>query len=120
VRSTTVRPINSLLFISDGHRGDVPIIENREPVVSNRSCVSFICFPEQDGPTRVARGATAEIDPGGMPVFNGEIETPTRRLIIWTVDDQTILEAAVPNARTHLRIWMDDLRWPERVVVGYE
>ena len=119
--TTSVHPINSLLFVSDKDPKSIPIMPSRDAIAwSTESCVSFRCFPEQDGPTEIMLGPAAEVDPGGVPVFNGEIETPTGRLIIWTVDDETVLETAVPSVRTRLRIWMDDLRWPEHVIIGYE
>jgi hypothetical protein len=121
VRSASVHPINSVLFISDTDCGTVPIMPNRDATAwSTESCVSFRCYPEQDGPTEINLGPVRDVDPGGVPVFNGEIETPTGKLLVWTVDDETVLEAAAPGPRTRLRIWMDDLRWPEQVIVGYE
>jgi hypothetical protein len=116
-----IRPVNSVLFVSDLGGGIPPVIPNRDAMVwGTASCLSFRCFPEQDGPTEIVLGAVKDLDPGDRPIFEGELDTPSRRLIISTVEHKSVLEADVPHIRSRLRIWMSHPRWPEKVVIGFE
>lgn len=116
-----VRPVNSVLFISDLDGGIPPVIPDRDATVwSNASCISFRCFPEQDGPTEIVLGLAKDVDPGKHPTFDGGLNTPNRRLIVSTVEHKTVLEAEVPRVRSRLRIWASHPRWPERIVIGFE
>ena len=68
------------------------------------SCISFICFPEIDGPTEISLGARNEDDPGAAAVFEGDLLTPHRAVVITTVDLKTVLRMDVPNESTHVCI----------------
>ena len=113
-----VVPMNSLLFISGPDGGIPPIPVWGVMILSTRSCISFACYPEQDGPTDVTLGWSRDVDPGRAPAFEGDLETPHRLVVIRTVDDKTVIKADVPDVRTHVRIWYSHPRWPERVVIG--
>jgi hypothetical protein len=89
-------------------------------ILSTSSCISFRCYPEQDGPTEVTLGEVDEVDPGGAPAFEGELETPNRALIVSTVDLETVLQTTVLNARTKVKIWLSHPRWPEKVIIGLQ
>jgi hypothetical protein len=117
-KSKKVRPVNSLLFISDSDGGEGPEWVRGEQILATSSCISVACYPEQDGPTEITLGGTGEVDPGWHPVFAGELETPSRTVIVSTVDHDTILESTVPKERTHVTIWVSHPRWPDRVVIG--
>ena len=115
-----VRPINSLLFVSDPDGGTAPTPIRGPMILSTPSCISFRCYPEQDGPTEIVLGHAQEIDPGGDPAFEGDLETPNRAVVVSTVDRQTILAMKVQDLSTHVRIWPNDPRWPDRVIIGLE
>jgi hypothetical protein len=51
-------------------------------------------------------------------VFDGELETPSRTVVISTVEGKTILETPVANERTHVWIWVSHPRWPDQVTIG--
>jgi hypothetical protein len=114
----TVAPINSLLFLSDVDGGKPPIPVWGAKILSTPSCISFACYPEQDGPTQITIGNREEVAWTAPPAFEGELETPHRAVIISTVDMQTLVKTAVTNARTHVAIWYDHPRWPERIAIG--
>lgn len=113
-----VRPINSLLFLSDPNGGEPPVPVRGPMILSTASCISFRCYPEQDGPTEVVLGAARDVGPGRQPEFEGDLETPNRAVVVSTVEEETVLETKVPDARTHVRIWLNHPRWPDRVIIG--
>ena len=118
--STSVRPVNSLIFVSDPAGGAVPEWIRGALILSTLSCISVGCYPEQDGPTQVVLGKMQEVDPGDHPAFEGDLETPNRTVVVSTVERTTILQAKVTNARTHVRIWVSHPRWPDKVTIGWE
>jgi hypothetical protein len=87
-------------------------------ILATSSCISFRCYPEQDGPTEVVLGMIGEVVPGGQPEFDGYLETPNHAVVISTVERETVLETKVPETRTRVSIWLSDLRWPDKVVIG--
>ena len=114
----SISPMNSLLFLSDISGGEPPIPVWGAQIQSTPSCISFGCYPEQDGPTEISLGKRQEVDPGTAPTFEADLETPHRVLIISTVDDKTVMKMDVPNTRTPVRIWLSHPRWPERIAIG--
>jgi hypothetical protein len=118
--SAKIAPINSLIFISDSRQGQVPYPVRGAMILSTSSCISVGCYPEPDGPTEIVLGKLDEVDPGAAAAFDGDLDTPNGHITISTVDRKTILDAAVPEKRTHVRIWLSHPRWPERVIIGWE
>lgn len=116
--SRKIRPVNSLIFISDPAGGVVPEWIRDVLILSTPSCISVGCYPEQDGPTEVALGEAKEVDPGFPPAFEGDLATPNRAVVVSTVERKSVLESRVPEMRTHIRIWISHPRWPEKIIVG--
>lgn len=114
----TVSPVNSLLFLSDPDGGEPPIPVWGGQIQSTPSCISFVCYPEQDGPTEISLGVRHELDPGTPPAFEGDLDTPHRAVVVSTVDQKTVMKMSVPGARTHVCIWLSHPRWPEQVAIG--
>ena len=112
-------PVNSLIFISDPSGGMVPEWIRDALILSTPSCISVGCYPEQDGPTEVILGKAQEVDPGFRPAFEGDLATPSRAVVVSTVDRDTVLESKVPDMRTRVRIWISHPRWPDKIIVGY-
>jgi hypothetical protein len=76
--SATIRPINSLLFISDRDGGEVPEWVRDELILSTPSCIAVGCYPEPDGPTTVTLGLLWQVEHDEKPAFSGSLETPNR------------------------------------------
>jgi hypothetical protein len=118
--SATIRPLNSLVFISDTDGGDVPEWAHDQLILSTPSCIAVGCYPEPDGPTTVTLGPLWQVERDEQPAFSGYLETPNRAVVVSTVDQQTVVEAKVPKSRTHVRIWVNHPRWPDQVTIGLE
>lgn len=115
-----IAPMNSLLFLSDPDGGDPPVPVRGAQILSTPSCISFACYPEQDGLTEVVLGYRKEVDPGAIPAFEGSLKTPHRAVVVTTVDEKTVLKMSMPSERTHVCIWLSHPRWPEKVTIGLE
>ncbi|WP_147283831.1 hypothetical protein [Bosea caraganae] len=89
-------------------------------VAASPSCLAVCVNPEVDGPTELTFGLSREVDPGYAPGFVGQVETPRRRIIIDTVEEEIIFDQIVPSTQTALRIWFSHPKWPEKVIVGID
>lgn len=118
--SKIVRPVNSLIFVSDREGGDVPLWVEGKLILSTNSCISVRCYPEQDGPTKVTLGAAREVASVAPPDFDGTLKTPTQYVVVRTVTHETILEMSVAELNTRVRIWLSHPRWPDKVVIGLD
>ena len=118
--SAVIRPLNSLLLISDSQGGQIPEWVKEKLILSTPSCISVACYPEQDGPTTVKLGPLWQVERDEQPAFSGYLETPNRAVVVLTVDEQTVLNAKVPNTRTRVRIWINHPQWPDKVTIGLE
>jgi hypothetical protein len=114
----TINPPNSIVFIEDVAGGQAPAWMDDVMILSSSSCIVVRCFPEQDGPTEVVLGGCAEVDPGDPPTFEGDLETPSRRLNIRSVDRKAILANSVSDIHTRVRIWLSHPQWPDKVIIG--
>jgi hypothetical protein len=119
-KSKKIRPVNSLVFVSDSAGGEVPAWIRDVQILSTPSCICVGCYPKQDGPTEIMLGNARELDAGGPAAFDGELETPSRRVVISSVEGITILDSTVPKPRTHVTIWVNHPRWPDRVIIGLD
>jgi hypothetical protein len=113
-----VSPPNSLLFISDLGGGETPHMTRGPRIWATPTCIAVGCLAFMDGETEVSMGKMEEVDPGGSPVFDGYLETPNRSVIVSTVDRSPILDAAVSNFRTRVKIWTNHPKEPDRIRIG--
>lgn len=122
-RRLAVRPSNSIVFVHGGGQIEVAT-EKINPriglVAASPSCLAVGCNPVVDGPTELTFGHSTEVDPGYAPGFVGQVETPRRRIIVDTVDEEVIFDQIVPSTQTALRIWFSHPKWPEQVIIGID
>jgi hypothetical protein len=118
--SVKIAPPNSLLFISDIDGGEPPIPVLGAQILATGSCLSIACYPWIDGETAVTLGPSREVDPGTSPAFDGELETPSRTIVISTAEQKTILSDNVLGTRTRVRAWVNKPSMPDQVIIGFE
>jgi hypothetical protein len=76
--SIRIDPDKSLLFITDPQIGDVPEFVPGVPILSTSSCIQVAYLMWQDGETDVTLGPAGDVDPGGPPAFDSQLDTPNR------------------------------------------
>jgi hypothetical protein len=113
-----ISPVNSIVFIHGGRDGVAPLPIWGARILATNSCVSVACYPEIDGPTDIVCGDANEVGLDRPPDFEGILRTPDRRIVVTTVDDQTVLDVPVLTKLTALKIWRSHPRWPEMVTVA--
>lgn len=116
--SIKVAPPNCMVFISDRDIGDVPEITREAWIWSTSSCIAVGCLSFMDGETEITLGDIDEVDPGGAPALDRQLETPFRTVVISTSEGDTLLSVQVANSATHVRIWTNRASEPDKVIVG--
>jgi hypothetical protein len=115
-----ISPLNSLLFIEDVKGGIPPEPIWGANILSTPSCISFACFPEVDGPTEITIGPSSEVRPGPILLFDGDLETPSRVVIISGVEIGRVLSVAVAHPKTKVKIWYSHPKWPDKVTISVD
>src|SRR5688572_25508133 len=112
---------NALLFIRDAGITSVPDVDygDGSSIWSIPTCIAITCLVDSEGDTGITIGDTSEVTPNNKLLFNGTLETPSRKLLLEVVPDKKILEVGVPFAASRIRIWTDGHhRLAETVVIG--
>lgn len=114
-----VRVLNSLLFVKDADAKTLPVIDGNGAVWSTPSSVAIGCMPDCDGVTEIILGDLSEIQGNELKLlFEGQLETPSRRLIVQTVLAEKVLQRDVSDTATRLQVWTNGLRDTDKIVVG--
>lgn len=116
-----IAPPNSLVLISDAEGGVVPDPEDiarTAGIVSTDSCAAVCCLAEMDGVTEFTMGSARELGSSDKPAYDGMLATPSRTVVVSTVEWRKLMQADVPTERTRLRIWTNRPREPDRVIIG--
>jgi hypothetical protein len=104
ISKVRIAPPNSLFFISDKSGGEAPNITREGRLWSKPSCVAVGCLAFMDGETEVSIGGAREVKPAGALVFGGNVETPSRLIVVSTSDRKQLLKFATPTGNTRVRI----------------
>lgn len=121
--TTTIKlaPPNSLIFVSGLDGGVMPDPEDIAQVagiVATESCIAVCCLAEMDGVTEFTMGPACEVGSNSKPAFDGTLATPSRAVVVSTVEWRRLMEADVPTDETRLRIWTNRRSEPDRVIIG--
>jgi len=116
--SVKIAPPNSVVLVADPSDGEIPDTMGGSLIAATNSCVAVGCRSEADGETEFTLGRTDEVDPGSRPAFEGNLKTPNRKIAVRSVLSKTILEAPVPQQHTTIRVWVNDPKEPDNVIVG--
>ena len=103
-----ISPVNSLLFMTDAGGGTPPEPVWGAKIQSTPSCISFACFPEQDGPTEITVGSFKDV----------KLASPSRAIIVETAEHERVLSVDVAREKTKIRIWYSHPKWPDKIVIG--
>lgn len=115
--SVRVAPPNSLVLVEDPSGGDIPASMHRL-IAATDSCIAVGCLAENDGETEIVLEYCSSVDTGDQLEFEGLLRTPNCKIAIRTVYGVTLLEMPVAAAETRVRIWVNDLKEPDRITVG--
>jgi hypothetical protein len=119
-RSTRAAPPNSLVLLSDATGGEFPGFVPGELVLATPSGIVVGCRTFADGPTDLLIGPASEVGSEEIPAFDGVLDTPSRKIVVSTVEGQRLLQETVSSADTRVRIWVNHPTEPDRIVIGLD
>lgn len=112
-----ISPPNSVLLISDLVMIDIPTAFDALTVTATKGCIAVGCRSVDDGPTEVLIGPIGAYVSTGICAFSGQINTPSRVLLLSTILGEVLLEVPVANVLSHIDIWVGDEAEPERIEI---
>jgi hypothetical protein len=120
--SITIAPENSLIVISDIQKpkGGVPDAPLPDGITATEFDILVACYPEVEGDTKITLGQASDIDPGYAPAFDGQLATPGRVVRITDVGWKSLLETPVSSQNTRIRIWKNNVRFADEIIIGVE
>jgi hypothetical protein len=99
---------NGLLFVRDSKVRTYPDIDDEKASFwTIPTCVMIQCLVDSDGKTDIAMGTADRIKPAHKLLFDGALETPSRKVILEIVPGEKLYEMSVPFATNRLRVWVD-------------
>jgi hypothetical protein len=114
---TRVSAPEARVLIEDSAGGEPPVTIPGQLVASTASSIAVGCAAS--AVTEVAIADIALVPAGTTTaVYDGRIETPSRRIAVRTVLGATLLEVVVPSTKTELRIWANDPTEPTELTIG--
>jgi hypothetical protein len=116
--SRLIKPVNSLIFVSDRAGGTIPFWQKNKQVLWTDSCISVACYPEQDGATEVTLGEGHEVNPGFRAKFDGMLETPNRIVTVQDVTHEIILSMEVAARLVRVQVWLNHPHWANKIDIG--
>lgn len=121
VMARTLYVPHGIVFIEDPTFNDVEIPEYVDgfTTAATGSCVSVSVMRqcEDEQVTFKLSDKFSVIGISFKKTFNGFIETPGKKIAIYTSGDEIILEKDVKVEKTQVAVWVDDVKFPGVVMV---
>ena len=119
--ATITLPVpNSLLILRSSPDASLPEVTKGVCFWANKSCITLSCLPDFEGEAAITIGPAPNLRRKDKPLFESEIETPSRMLLLQIVPGKTILECQVENSVTRVQIWTDGRPDTEQVTIAVE
>jgi hypothetical protein len=112
-------PPNFFVLIADRlTENGLPNMEPGPQISASTTCVKVDCQSDFEDPTTFTMGPASEVNPKRPPAFDGFLETPNRKMTLWTCELEKMLEERVPTARTRVRVWCNRTAFATEVLIG--
>ena len=113
-----IAPRNSLILVMDRSVGEVPKSMNKMLVASTPSCLAVGTLSEHDGETLISLSdETPPLGDNLSLIFDDVLKTPTRKLSVCSVLDETLIALDVTTENTRLQVWANANAEPDQVYI---
>lgn len=118
IKTARCAPPYSLLFVEDADGATA--IEARSIGLCSvtAECIVISCLTFSDGETSISVGPCSAVTTPNHMVVDCLLKTPSRRLVVQTVEDEVLVEMPVTEGETRLRVWTNAAVEPDVVVIG--
>lgn len=117
MKSVTIAPPNSLIFIMDHAFGEIPESMGHGLVTSTDSCVAVATLCEFDGATTVIVGTDPQGVGAEILVFEGHLTIPSKQLSVCSALDEELLSMEVSTSHVHLKVYANDATEPNFITI---
>lgn len=117
MKSVTVAPPNSLIFIMDHAFGEIPESMGHGSVTSTDSCVAVATLCEFDGATTVIVGTDPHGTGAEILVFDGHLTIPSKQLSVCSAFDEKLLSMDISRSHVHLKVFANDATEPNLIAI---
>ena len=117
-RRAQVAPENSVVLVMDSSAGTVPAAYDGGLIAATASCVVVGTRAQHEGKTAIT--LTDDQVPTGMGLdraFQGDLETPSGVLGVYTVVGEAIIEVTVSCDRVGVAIYVNDHNEPDVITI---
>jgi len=118
VYKATIAPPNSFIVIMDPQARNAPETTGNRGIVGTEECIAVACRSAPGAATELVFGWDREVGLSKLPVFEGWLRVPSRRVTLKTVLGEELASLEVAKRRVIVRIWADHPREPDHVVIG--
>lgn len=118
--SSGIETPGCMTFIADVTAGRNPITLDRGcNIWPARDCIAIGLRSFMDGMTEIMFAGRDYYSPAAEPQFDGFIEAPSRRLGVFTTENERVGQSDVSDLRTRIRIWIDHPIEPDKIDVVF-
>ena len=118
ILETSVSPPNSVLLIMDQSIGQVPESMSGNLVSATESCIAVGTALAHEQETKIIlSNECVEISDDLMVTFEGEIETPERKISVCNVYNETIATVDTRDRTSLVRVLVNDNAQPTEIRV---
>ena len=96
----------------------VPASMHGALVSFTESCIAVGTRAEDDGETEIILQNESHISMGDQLAHEGKLKIPSRTIVVRSVFGVVLLEMPVVSFEAYIRIWVNDSREPDRIVIG--
>jgi hypothetical protein len=84
-------------------------------IASTASCVAIGTLCEMDGETEITLADGPPVKSDAPPIFDGMLDSPSRRIGVFTSDNNCAMEIVASHVQTRIRIWTNHCSEPDRI-----
>lgn len=121
MQTLTYTPLHPIIFISDPSNVDaeMPEVDAESVATATDTCIAVRTIADVDGDVTItlAQETPDTIFTSYIEVFSGDIESPGHEVAIINSHDEKLLSIVFAGTLIHVRVFVDDSVYPEKVWV---
>lgn len=119
IQKVTVAPEYVSFYVAGKLNVQVPLDHEHRRIAATSDCINVPCLYWNDGDTTITLGSFNEVNRRDEPAFDGILNTPDNKIILFDAIDPEMASAAVPTAQTRIRIWTNHPTQPDEVTIAF-
>ena len=119
VETLTIAPAYLSIYVAGRNKVDIPMHMDRQGIFSSPHCINVPAYDWNRGDTNITFGPFDELEETTKPTFDGTIDTPDKRLIVFGALVPEYVSTTVSTTKTRIRIWLDHPIEPSNVIIAW-